>query len=123
MNNKLVTIHKDLKVYQKAFSTAMQIFELSRKFPPRRDLFPDRPNTPFVALCVCQFGARHGESDATGAAFVAKLNDCVPEGLAEAAETPIINISRFHFYSASSQKKLGGYKFGQEININSRKTY
>ena len=33
MSNKLIKSHKDLKAYQKAFSAAMEIFELSKKFP------------------------------------------------------------------------------------------
>jgi four helix bundle protein len=33
VNNKLIKTHKDDQAYQKAFSAAMQIFELSKKFP------------------------------------------------------------------------------------------
>jgi four helix bundle protein len=33
MSNKLIKSHKDLKAYQKPFSAAMEIFELSKKFP------------------------------------------------------------------------------------------
>jgi four helix bundle protein len=31
--SKKITSHRDLEVYQKAFSTSMDIFELSKQFP------------------------------------------------------------------------------------------
>jgi four helix bundle protein len=34
MNRKPIQSHRDLEVYQLAFEAAMQIFELSKKFPP-----------------------------------------------------------------------------------------
>ena len=34
MNKTPIKSHKDLRVYQMAFDAAMQIFELSKKFPP-----------------------------------------------------------------------------------------
>ena len=33
MSNKLIKSHKDDQAYQKAFSAAREIFELSKKFP------------------------------------------------------------------------------------------
>ena len=34
MSRQTFKNHSDLEVYKKAFSAAMQIFELSKKFPP-----------------------------------------------------------------------------------------
>ena len=31
--SKKIQVHRDLEVYQKAFDAAMQIFELSKRFP------------------------------------------------------------------------------------------
>lgn len=33
MNRKLIQSHRELEVYQLAFDVAIQIFELSKKFP------------------------------------------------------------------------------------------
>jgi len=35
---KKISVHRDLEVYQKAFDTAMQIFELSKSFPKEQYL-------------------------------------------------------------------------------------
>ena len=82
MNNKLVTSHKDLKVYQKAFSAAMQIFELSRKFP-REETYSLTDQIRRSSRSVCANLSEAWRKRRYEAAFVAKLNDCE----AEAAET------------------------------------
>ena len=82
MNNKLVTSHKDLKVYQKAFSAAMQIFQISQKFP-REEMYSLTDQIRRSSRSVCANLAEAWRKRRYEAAFVAKLNDCE----AEAAET------------------------------------
>ncbi|NET27810.1 four helix bundle protein [Okeania sp. SIO1I7] len=82
MNNGLVQSHKDLKVYQKAFVGAMQIFELSKKFPiEERYSLTDQIRRS--SRSVCANLAEAWRKRRYELAFVAKLNDCE----AEAAET------------------------------------
>lgn len=80
MNNGLVQSHKDLKVYQKAFFGAMQIFELSKKFPvEERYSLTDQIRRS--SRSVCANLAEAWRKRRYELAFVAKLND------SEAAET------------------------------------
>ncbi len=82
MKNELVQSHKDLKVYQKAFVGAMEIFELSKKFPieERYSLIDQIRRS---SRSVCANLAEAWRKRRYELAFVAKLNDCE----AEAAET------------------------------------
>jgi four helix bundle protein len=74
--------HKDLEVYKKAFEAAMQIFELSKKFPvEERYSLTDQIRRS--SRSVCANLAEAWRKRRYEAAFVAKLNDCE----AEAAET------------------------------------
>ena len=74
--------HKDLKIYQMAFDAAMQIFELSKKFPvEERYSLTDQIRRS--SRSVCANLAEAWRKRRYEAAFVAKLNDCE----AEAAET------------------------------------
>ncbi len=73
---------KDLDVYKKAFEAAMQIFELSKKFPvEERYSLTDQIRRS--SRSVCANFAEAWRKRRYEAAFVAKLNDCE----AEAAET------------------------------------
>ncbi len=83
-NKKPIQSHRDLEVYQTAFDAAMEIFELSKKFPiEERYSLTDQIRRSSRSVC-----ANLGEAwrkRRYEAAFVAKLNDCE----AEAAETQI----------------------------------
>lgn len=82
MVKELVRKHQDLEIYKMAFDTAMQIFELSKKFPvEERYSLTDQIRRS--SRSVCANLAEAWRKRRYEAAFVAKLNDCE----AEAAET------------------------------------
>jgi four helix bundle protein len=80
----LVRTHGDLEVYQAAFDAAMEIFEVSKRFPiEERYSLTDQIRRSSRSVC-----ANLGEAwrkRRYQAAFVAKLTDCQ----AEATETQI----------------------------------
>ena len=74
--------HQDLDTYNKAFEAAMQIFELSKKFPiEERYSLTDQIRRS--SRSVCANFAEAWRKRRYEAAFIAKLNDCE----SEAAET------------------------------------
>lgn len=74
--------HEDLEVYQMAFSAAMKIFELSKRFPvEERYSLTDQIRRS--SRSVCANLAEAWRKRRYEAAFLAKLNDCE----SEAAET------------------------------------
>ena len=76
--------HEDLRVYQIAFEAAMQIFELSKKFPvEERYALTDQIRRS--SRSVCANLAEAWRKRRYKAAFVAKLSDCE----AEAAEVQV----------------------------------
>ncbi|EKQ67886.1 S23 ribosomal protein [Leptolyngbyaceae cyanobacterium JSC-12] len=82
MSQKLIQNHEDWEVYQIAFEAAMQIFELSKKFPiEERYSLTDQIRRS--SRSVCANLAEAWRKRLYKAAFVAKLNDSA----AEAAET------------------------------------
>jgi four helix bundle protein len=82
MEKEAIKSHKDLKVYQMAFDTAMKIFELSKKFPIE-ERYSLTDHIRRSSRSVCANLAEAWRKRRYEAAFVAKLNDCE----AEAAET------------------------------------
>ena len=74
--------HKDLEIYKKAFEAAMQIFQLSKKFPVE-EKYSLTDQIRRSSRSVCANFAEAWRKRRYGAAFVAKLNDCE----SEAAET------------------------------------
>ena len=79
---KMVVRHQDLKVYQKAFEAAMQIFEISKTFP-KEETYSLTDQIRRSSRSVCSNLAEAWRKRRYEAAFVAKLSDS--EG--EAAET------------------------------------
>jgi four helix bundle protein len=80
----IVKVHSDLDVYQLAFAVAMEIFELSKKFPVEErysltDQIRRSSRSVFANLAEAWRKRRYR------AAFVAKLSDCE----SEAAETQV----------------------------------
>lgn len=74
--------HEELEVYQLAFEGAMQIFEVSRKFP-REETYSLTDQIRRASRSVCSNLAEAWRKRRYGPAFVSKLNDAE----AEAAET------------------------------------
>lgn len=74
--------HQELDVYKNAFDAAMQIFEISKKFP-REEMFSLTDQIRRSSRSVCANLAEAWRKRRYEAAFIAKLNDCE----AEAAET------------------------------------
>lgn len=79
-----IKTHEELIIYQKAFSAAMTIFELSKQFPlEEKYSLTDQIRRSSRSVC-----ANIGEAwrkRRYQASFIAKLNDCE----AEAAETQV----------------------------------
>lgn len=82
MNKTPIKSHKDLRVYQMAFDAAMQIFELSKKFPPE-EKYSLTDQIRRSSRSVCANLAEAWRKRRYKAAFIAKLSDSE----AEAAET------------------------------------
>lgn len=74
--------HQDLEVYQKAFDSAMEIFEFSKSFP-KEETYSLTDQIRRSSRSVCANLAEAWRKRRYEAAFIAKLNDCE----AEAAET------------------------------------
>ncbi|MGF1520169.1 MAG: four helix bundle protein [Nodosilinea sp.] len=82
MGQKFVGRHEDLEVYQSAFQVAMEVFEVSKRFPvEERYSLTDQGRRS--SRSVCANLAEAWRKRIYEASFVAKLSDCV----AEAAET------------------------------------
>lgn len=82
MTNSFVTSHRELKLYEAAFDSAMQIFNLVQDFPPEeRALLTDQIIKSSRSVCANLAEAWYRRRYKK--AFVAKLNEVE----AEAAET------------------------------------
>ena len=77
-----ITRHQDLDVYRKSFDAAMQIFELSKRFP-KEETYSLTDQIRRSSRSVCANLGEAWRKRRYEAAFVSKLNDS--EG--EAAET------------------------------------
>jgi four helix bundle protein len=82
MERKPIKSHRELEVYQLAFEASMEIFRVSKKFPPEeRYALTDQIRRS--SRSVCANLAEAWRKRRYEASFVHKLNDCE----AEAAET------------------------------------
>lgn len=82
MSRDAIRDHRDLEIYKMAFDTAMEIFDLAKKFPvEERYSLTDQIRRS--SRSVCANLAEAWRKRRYEAAFVAKLNDCE----AESAET------------------------------------
>jgi four helix bundle protein len=77
-----ITSHRDLEVYRRAFDTAMQIFEVSKKFP-REETYSLTDQIRRSSRSVCANLAEAWRKRRYEAAFIAKVSDAETE----AAET------------------------------------
>ncbi len=78
----MIRRHTDLEVYQRAFAVAMQLFELSKRFPPE-EKYSLTDQSRRSSRSVCANLAEAWRKRRYPAAFAAKLNDSE----SEAAET------------------------------------
>ena len=82
MGRKRIQTHRDLEVYQLAFETAMQIFKLSKSFPPE-ECYSLTDQVRRSSRSVCANLAEAWRKRRYEGAFLIKLSDSE----AEAAET------------------------------------
>src|SRR5262245_15384309 len=81
---KRIRSHRDLDVYTRAFVTAMQIFEASKRFP-REEAFSLTDQMRRSSRSVCTNLAEAWRKRRYQAAFISKLSDAETE----AAETQV----------------------------------
>jgi four helix bundle protein len=81
---RLIKRHTDLDVYRAAFELAMQVFELSQRFP-QEERYALTDQIRRSSRSVCANPAEAWRKRRYEAAFASKLNDCE----AEAAETQV----------------------------------
>ena len=82
VKGNFVRKHQDLVIYKMSFAAAMEIFELSKKFP-YEERFSLTDQIRRSSRSVCANMAEAWRKRRYQAAFIAKLSDCE----AEAAET------------------------------------
>ena len=82
MGREFIKDHRELEIYKMAFQAAMEIFELSKKFPPE-EKYSMTDQIRRSSRSVCANLAEAWRKRRYEAAFVAKLSDSE----AEAAET------------------------------------
>jgi four helix bundle protein len=70
----MIIKHQDLDLYKKAFEAAMQVFELSKKFP-REEIYSLTDQIRRSSRSVCANIAEAWRKRRYEAAFVSKLND------------------------------------------------
>jgi four helix bundle protein len=73
-----ITSHRDLQVYQRAFETAMRIFECSKRFP-RDETYSLTDQIRRSSRSVCANLSEAWRKRRYEAAFVSKLNDSETE--------------------------------------------
>src|SRR5882762_1268581 len=105
MNKMTVKIirHHELDVYRKSFSAAMQIFEISKKFP-KEETYSLTDQIRRSSRSVCANLAEAWRKRRYEAAFVSKLNDS--EGEAAETQTWIEFAVRCGYLSAAQGRKL-----------------
>ena len=82
MSRAFIKDHRELEIYKMAFDVAMQIFEVSKKFPVE-EKYSLTDQMRRSSRSVCANLAEAWRKRRYEAAFIAKLSDCE----AEAAET------------------------------------
>ncbi len=98
-----ITRHTDLEVFQKAFETAMEVFEVSQKFP-KAEMYSltdqVRRSSRSVAANITEAWRKRRYE----AAFIAKLNDA--EGEAAETQTWLRFAHRCHYLDADTASRL-----------------
>src|SRR6266542_4302376 len=101
-----IRFHRDLLVYQKAFSTAMDLFELSKGFP-KEETYSLTDQIRRSSRSVCANLAEGWRKRRYEGAFISKLSDSE----SEAAETQIWANFWLVRFSASVSSPRGGFFF------------
>ena len=73
MNQQFIINYRELRVYQAALDIAMQVFEMSREFPPEEREYLTAPLI-HAARLVCVYVAQAWLKRRYQAGFIAKLN-------------------------------------------------
>ena len=79
---EIIRSHKELKVYQEAYKTSLEIYEISKKFP-KEELYSLTSQIRRSSRSVCANLAEAFHRRKYPKSFASKLNECE----AEAAET------------------------------------
>jgi four helix bundle protein len=108
--NKKIRSHRDLKVYGKAFDAAMQIFELSKRFP-KEETYSLTDQVRRSSRSVCANLAEAWRKRRYEAAFVSKLCDSE----SEAAETQVWIEFAVKCGYLNRQRALELYKTYEEV--------
>jgi four helix bundle protein len=98
-----ITRHQDLEVYKKAFELAMQIFELSEKFP-KEETYSLTDQIRRSSRSVCANLAEAWRKRRYELAFVSKVNDS--EGEAAETQTWLEFSVRSEYIDRETGKKL-----------------
>ena len=96
---ELIKTHKDLKVYQNAFESALQLFELSKAFP-KEETYSLTDQVRRSSRSVCANIAEAFRKRRYPNAFVAKLSDSE----SEAAETQVWLEFAFAFHYINQEE-------------------
>lgn len=73
METRFIVSYRELKVYDVAFENALQVFEVSRTFPPEEQELLTQPLVQAARL-VCVLIAQAWQRRRYRAAFIARLN-------------------------------------------------
>ena len=84
MEKMVARVHRDLEVYGRAFDAAMEIFDLSRRFP-KHEVYSLTDQIRRSSRSVCANVAEAWRKRRYRAAFISKMSDAE----AEAAETQV----------------------------------
>src|SRR5436305_8716818 len=101
----MVVKHQDLELYKKAFEAAMQVFELSKKFP-KEEVYSLTDQIRRSSRSVCANLAEAWRRRRYKAAFINKLNECE----SEAAETQVWLEFGVKCHYAEREKALSLYQ-------------
>lgn len=103
MSANKITRHTDLKVYQKAFSSAMEIFNHSKKFP-KEETYSLTDQIRRSSRSVTANLAEGWRKRRYPAAFVSKLNDS--EGEAAETQTWLQHAVECEYLDAENARKI-----------------
>jgi len=108
--SKLIRSHRDLEVYQKAFATAMEIFEFTKAFP-REEMYSLTDQIRRSSRSVCSNLAEAWRKRRYEAAFCSKTNDSETE----AGETQVWLEFAVHCGYLDRERALRTYRTYDEI--------
>ncbi len=108
--SKKITSHRDLEVYQKAFSASMEIFALSKHFP-KEETYSLTDQARRSSRSACANLAEAWRKRRYEKAFISKLSDAE----SEAAETQVWIEFAFHCDYLAREPALNLFRAYDEI--------